>query len=270
MADFNLQFDTLAFTSLDEFALLACQSYNYGNATDWFGNFRGGLYGFYARQLGVATHYHQVHAWVPRPRFPTETEYHLSSIFFNLDSSLECLTFAFNALGSAVRPGEFRDVTDSKALKRITPKDILGEPNATPPREPLSGYKAIFPSVVALWQARVTLIERIIEQHDVSKHRSTIFTGGQTRADPPAGFYELAGVPDDPLRRAIFAPMAEIILKNDLKAPRVSRPVQALSDTILLETVATEFVTLVRDTGVAVLADVEANIPLAVKSFPQT
>ncbi len=41
-SNFVLDFDLHAFDELDQFALLACQRYNLGNDTDWFGTFRGG------------------------------------------------------------------------------------------------------------------------------------------------------------------------------------------------------------------------------------
>ena len=86
MSDFRLHFDLDDSKRLDRFALLACQAYNFSNVSDWFGAFRGGLYGFYARIHGVVTHYYAVHAWMPKPRMPAETDYHLASIFFNMNS----------------------------------------------------------------------------------------------------------------------------------------------------------------------------------------
>jgi len=60
---------------------------------------------------------------------------------------LECLAFALNALGWIVIPSGFRDVTDAKALKRITPLDILGDPTKSPPIAPQAGYKQVFPTI---------------------------------------------------------------------------------------------------------------------------
>ena len=119
MTDFSLKFDMQPFEELDQFALLACQKYNYGNNNNWFGVFRGGLYGFYARIHGVKTHYFAVHSWMPRPRMPSETEYHIASIFFNMDSSIECIAFALNALGFGTSTNDlFRDVTKAKELRK--------------------------------------------------------------------------------------------------------------------------------------------------------
>jgi len=82
MSKFTLKIELSTFEELDKFALLACQEVNYGNNNDWFGSFRGGLYGSYARIHGLINHYYEVHAWRPRQRIQAETEYHLASIFF--------------------------------------------------------------------------------------------------------------------------------------------------------------------------------------------
>ena len=65
MPEFSVQFDLAPFEELDQLALLARQDYNLGVAGTWFGEFRGGLYGFYARLYGVQQHYFAVHAWLP-------------------------------------------------------------------------------------------------------------------------------------------------------------------------------------------------------------
>lgn len=270
MTKFDLPFDLSNYGLLDQIALLACQSYNLGNSGDWFGAFRGGLYGFHSRIHGLITHYLTVHEWLPTPRIPSETEYHLASIFFNMDSAVECLTFSLNALGYASAPSAFRDVCSEKALKQISPKDILGEPSATPPRHPISGYEDFFPKLQTHWQAHRKLLSIIIEQHDVSKHRETIFTGGMSRLDPPPGFYEALGIGDDPAARSMFWPMAEIILRNDPKAIRVGREPQEMIDSILLETVVPDFCNFINESGKYLLQDAQAHIKLTHSKFIQS
>ena len=127
MTSYVLTFDSTAWDELDEFALLACQDYNFGNASDWFGCFRGGFYGMRSRLRAIQQHYFKVHAWLPVPRILADAEYHLATALFHMDSAVECMTFALNALGNSVAPGAFRDVTDDKALRRILPVDILGK-----------------------------------------------------------------------------------------------------------------------------------------------
>ena len=115
-----MHFDAEPFESFDQLALLVRQDYNLGGAGDWFGAFRGGLYGFYARLYGVqrpipkSTHGCHVSE-------PSGNGDHLASILFQMDSALECLTFAFNALGWVAMPSGFWDVTDVRTLGALAP-----------------------------------------------------------------------------------------------------------------------------------------------------
>lgn len=266
--DFDMEFDLGAYQELDQFALLCCQEYNYGNTTDWFGSFRGGYYGSCARIYGVRTHYLAVHAWIPRSRMPAETEYHLASIFFNMDSAVECLTYAFNALGYCASGNtSFRDVTKPNMLRQISPYDIIGRARAKTPSPPLSEYKEFFPSVKQFWTSKIDMLATIFEQHDVSKHRHTIFTGGKARTDPPPGFYESMEIDDSPSQRARFWPMKEIILEDDPKSPRQDRMPQPKEDRKLLEQLVPEFRDFVVETGIRALQDARANIELKVCQF---
>ncbi|HUX02950.1 MAG: hypothetical protein WBD63_03540 [Phycisphaerae bacterium] len=264
MPEFSVQFDLAAFQSLDQLALLARQDYNLGGAGDWFGEFRGGLYGFYTRLYGVQRHYFEVHAWLPGVRIQN-AEYHLASILFQMDSALECLTFALNSLGWVVMPAGFRDVTDAKALKRISPLDILGDATKNPPIAPLPGYQRVFPTIRGAWQNEAQLIAQVRDLHDVSKHRRTIFVGGQARSDPPDGFFETLGIPKDARIPAPLLPMAEIILQDDPKLPAVRRRAKAVRQGELLEDIVPSFAALIKTTGTAALGDAQANVPLKEK-----
>ncbi len=266
MSDFILEFNLSGYHQLDEYALLSCQSYNFGNDSDWFGSFRGGLYGSYARIHGVCSHYHTVHTWMPRPRLPSETEYHLASLFFNMDSFIECITYALNALGySASGKTEFRDVTCIKSLKRISPCDILGRPNTNPPQSYQKEYDTYFPKVRKYWESKKDLINIIFEQHDVSKHRETIFIGGKCRTTPPSGFFESIGIdPNNSSQRTLFKPMEEIIIKRDPKNPKINRTPQPIEGRVLIESLVPEFQEFVEKTGVLALLDAKRNIKLNV------
>lgn len=271
MSEFLLKFDLQAFHELDEFALLACQTYNYGNENDWFGAFRGGLYGSYARIHGIVTHYYAVHTWAPKPRLPTETEYHLASAFFNMDSAIECVTFALNALGFCAAPTSFRDVTESTAIRKVSPYDILGKDDVNPPQPGLGGYSRLFPSVQQYWKSCDKMLSTVFEQHDVSKHRETIYEGGMHRTDdPPPGFYDSLGVSDDAsqiAQRALFWPMKEIILKHEPKTPHVKRISQPRENHVLLETIVPQFRDFILETGLLALRDARRNIELKVNEF---
>ena len=260
MPAFEISFDTKPFEKLDQFALLARQDYNLGSSDDWFGEFRGGLYGFYARLSGLANHYKEVHAWLPRPRGPTEIEYHLAGLFFCTDSAVECFTFALNALGFSTRRSGFRDITDARALRKISPRDLIGDQHEITPH---SGYSELFPMVQEHWRSNADLIRTIQELHDVSKHRQTIYTGGRMRLDPPEGFYERLGIPDIPAQRALFWPAAEILLKPEPKTPAILRKVPyPLEQVQLLEDLIARFVSFIDKTGELALLDSTTNIPL--------
>src|SRR5688572_12099276 len=218
MTKYELSIDLSNYGLLDQFALLACQDYNLGNESKWFNAFRGGLNGLHASLNGFLSHYNAIHVWIPIPREPSETEHHLASVFFCMDSAIECFTYACNALGYAKRPDLFRNVQIDRSLKQISPRDILGEDPTKLSKPPMLGYKTVFPNLQTYWQSKKNIIEIIIEQHDVSKHRETIFEGGRTRSDPPPGFYESLGIEGNEEMKWMYEPMAEIILRNNPKS----------------------------------------------------
>lgn len=258
MAGFSLTIDYSPFSSLDQYALLASQDHNYGNSSDWFGTFRGGLYGMYSRLHAVMQHYYDVHAWKLEPRILANAEYHLSVIFFGMDSAIECLTFALNALGNAIEPSLFHDVTDDRAIRKVSPSDILGRSK----KRPLPGYAKYFPELQTHWQSEIFLIDTIMTQHDVSKHRQTIFRGGQSRNDPPPGFYEAAGVADDKLK-ILLAPMKEIRLGRDPKAPQIARMPTPHSDRLTVESICESFAVFFNKSGHLALSDARTHIPVS-------
>ncbi len=266
MNNFVLPFDLRLCNKMDQHALLCCQKYNFGNESDWFGTFRGGLYGFYSRINGVKRHFYQVHAWIPTLCTPSDTEYHMSAILFNMDSAIECFTFALNALGNSVCIKGFRDITDSKSLQKIHPRDVLGDPDRKKPLEPMSGFAKYFPRTQKLWINRRDLLDIIFENHDVSKHRETVFRGGKCRNDPPAGFFEALGITDK-ANSILYTPMAEIILISDPKTPRRDRQPTPIEDQILLEEIAFRFCYFINKTVVLATQDALANIKPPVKKL---
>ncbi|PHS10664.1 MAG: hypothetical protein COA78_10910 [Blastopirellula sp.] len=248
-----------AYYDLDKFALLARQDYNCGNTGKWFSSFRGGLYGSYARIIGVTTHYYDVHSWIPRPRLPSETECHLASLYFNIDSAVECITYALNALGYCATAGsKFHDVTDARKLRQIAPHNIIGRDNRLLPE-----YSQIFPDLSAYWVSKKDLLETLFEQHDVSKHRKSIYTGGLHRTDPPPGFYESLGIAEDDANlRALYWPMKEILIRNDPKTPEVDRTSIPVSEQVLLEDLVVEYKEFIEESGKKILSDAKSSIVL--------
>lgn len=254
--DYVLKFDLSAYRDLDNFALLADQKDNLGDKGDWFNQFRGGLYGFNARVLGVQIHYEAVHSWlfIASPRILYQmTEYHLSSILFNMDSAIECMVFALNALGYAANPGQFKDVTNENELRLIRPENIS--------KESVPGYDKYFPSLKKYWLENKDLIDKITEQHDVSKHRSSIFEGGRKRTDPPHGFFEMLGIEDE-AQRIIVSPFAEITLVSQPKTPWRKRQPQVCKNLDKLEDVAEKFSIFVNVCGTKALDDAQNTIKL--------
>jgi len=268
--DYLLEFNVSPFKALDEFALLADQKYNLGDKDDWFGNFRGGLYGFYSRITGVQIHFRKVHSWDFSIKDPNIVEYHVSSVFFNMDSAIECLIFALNALGYIADSTKFIDITDEKKLKKISPYNLIGRP-PTYSNGFTSGYDTYFPFLKKYWCESLDLIKLIIEQHDVSKHRSNIYRGGKLRDDPPSGFFEKLGITgdriEDKAKQSIFAPMAEILIVPQLKIPRSKRKTVKLEDIPKLENIAEKFSTFINISGAKALEDAKTNIKLNYNEF---
>lgn len=269
MYRFNLTFDLSPLGPLDTFCLLATQDYNLGGAGNWFYYFRSGLQGMRARLYGVSLHFFEVHAWRPYIRSMMENEYHLSSIFFNMDSAIECFIFAMNALGTAVAPSEFCDVANDSELRKIAPSNILGTWNkvGSRTRAPLPGYGKYFPTLQKYWQDQRQFLSLITEQHDVSKHRSRVFAGGSIRKDPPPGFFEKLRIPDDKSLRHQFHPMEEIILDADPKTPVTKRKSVPFEEIANLEALADAFRRFIDESCWNALVDGTSHIELPYETF---
>lgn len=263
--DYVLEFDFSIYEKLDHFALIADQSYNFGNINGWFDYFRGGFHGFLTRILGVRIHYREVHSWeiITREENPIGlAEYHLSSIFFNMDSSIECLVFGLNALGYAVNSSEFLDITSDKKLREIGPKNILGERRDSS-KGIILGYDKYFPSLKNHFEENRDLIFTIQNHHNVSKHRSIIFQGGRQRTDPPQYLIDLLGIKNDMNKIILKAPWAEINLRRQPK----TLPEQHLQgnkevDIDNLEDIAERFCKFINKCGDKTFEDVRNTIKL--------
>lgn len=264
--DYLLKFDLSSYNALDGFALLADQHYNLGDKGDWFGQFRGGLYGLYARLLGVQIHYLRVHSWEFGIRSPSETEYHVSSILFNMDSAIECMVFALNALGYIADSSNFLNAANERDLSKVAPYNILGRP-PTYATGFVRGYDDYFPLLKSCWRDNLDLIRTISEQHDVSKHRSTIYQGGRARNDPPPGFFEKLGIGDDKVKQSLFTPMEEIILSPEPKTPWRQRKHRDYESTHKLEELAERFCTFINLSGTKALEDAKGKITLSYYEF---
>jgi hypothetical protein len=257
----EIRIKTAPVGDLDTFALRACQDDNFGNANDWFGTFRGGLFGFDARIFGIKTHFRLVHSWVPEVRHPTETEYHIASLFFGMDSAIECFVFMLNALGHAAMPSGFWDVADSSTLTKVAPKDILGPRDSQKPVR--SGYSALFPNLQAHWISNRELVFTLMDLHDVSKHRQTIYTGGQLRLDPPPqGFFESFGVQNDTIKQMLLTPHSKILVKSDPKGQKANPTPTTYYDRPVVETLVENFRSFIEQSCILARDEARANIKL--------
>lgn len=258
--NYRLKFNLSSVKDLDGFALLAVQKYNLGDKGDWFGHFRGGLGGFTARIAGVQIHYLKVHSWnldiIPHP-----VEYHLTSILFNMDSAIECLVFALNALGYITDSDKFHNVTDEKELRRISPVDILGKSDEDPSGI-LPGYDVYFPTLKNYWHENRDLIKIILENHDVSKHREAIYKGGKYNLNPPPGFFKKLGIEKNKGLQFLCSPMEEILLLPEPKKPRHQRNTVAYEDTYKLEEITERFCEFINMSVEYALKDAQENIKL--------
>ena len=258
MTTYDLIFESDALRELDAFALLCRQDYNYGGNGKWFSDFRGGLYGAYNRINGINDSYKRLHSWLPIRKTQQLVETNLANLFFNMDSCLECHVYFLNAIGYCKSPTDFHDITDETALRRISIHNIIGNANA----DPLDGYVKYFPNVVDHWQTNETLLDIVIEQHDVSKHRRKNYVGGELDINPPDEFLSAFGGVDDFSKNFMFHPMKKILLEPNPKIPASKKPQYTHEELIVLEDFVPKYVEFVTETGALALKDARTNIDL--------
>ncbi len=270
--DYFLKFDLSPFEVLRSFARHASDETHLGNKGDWLNHFINGLDGLRARILGVEIHYYQIRSWglvdlifqsgiahKTRELFLYElTEYHLSSMLFNMDSAVECIVYMLNALGYVANPIQFKDVTDETKLAQIFPWNILGKQKKDDKVEFVEGYKNYFPSLKSYWCENKDLIRQIADQHNVSKHRSSIFSGGKRRIDPPPDFFKKFGI-EDKTEQIVLSPFAEIDLPLQPKLPWRKRDPKG---SVKLDDIVSRFHIFINISGVKALEDARNNIKL--------
>lgn len=106
-------------------------------------------------------------------QWAVDSDSRIGEIFFGMDSALECLVFALNAIGYLKSSGDFCDIKTVNGLKQVKPQNVDSR-NSNDRTNPRPGYARFFPRIVAHWSANYALIASIMEYHDVSKHRSCI------------------------------------------------------------------------------------------------
>lgn len=253
----KLIFRDSALTTLDNLVLELKNRKKLSADKDWFLEFRGGLHGFHARIYGISNHFEVMHSWLPKKRGITEHEYHTANLLFNMDSALECFVFMLNALGFAISPSHFHNVSNKDTLRKIKTTDITGLPTKVPPEEPgVEGYRMFFPTVQKIWLRQFELIRRVVDQHDVSKHRKAIFGNGKYQTHAPLGFWRELGFEEEPPNAVNFWPIEEILLHPSPKLP-LSKRLQQL-ERVTLESMTEEFVQLVNNSSAAAYKDVSS------------
>jgi hypothetical protein len=79
--------------ALDDFALIASQTYNFGDRASWFLGFRLAISGMLARRAGAERHYRMLTDWVASVPL-RDHEHELAVCLFCMDSAVECWVFS--------------------------------------------------------------------------------------------------------------------------------------------------------------------------------
>lgn len=107
---------------------------------------------------------------------------------------------------------------------------VYGVPSNKDQSRVSGGISQLFPGFKSLWGNHETLVESIMAQHDVSKHRKPIYVGGQLRNDPPQALLDRLSLKQGSAALALITPHAEILLMPDPKAPE--KPLKSRSDAL--------------------------------------
>lgn len=161
--------------------------------------------GVASRHWGADRHFQALTEW-EHQRTGGFHEYELASCLFCMDSALECWVFALNCIGFGLGVEGINSLDDARQLASIGPRLLLAQKPT-----PLGG---LFPQVAELWRNERITIDRVIQNHDVSKHRTTTFRGGTMRSDVPKVLAEHF-TPE----RFHHWPMESIYLRTDPKLP---------------------------------------------------
>lgn len=174
-----------------------------------------------------------------------------------MDSALECLTFALNSFGQAVN-SQFLSISDKDKLKKVSPKNITQELIYPFKKENKSdifiSYKNLFPNLQEYWISKIEMQNIIIANHDVSKHRHSIYSSGLRNTSAPHNFYEQLGIKGVVQEEHWYWPMKEVILQKD---PKETLDKQDPENTILLEELTAIFFEFINESGEKILQDMK-------------
>lgn len=240
------------YQDIDELLRKSSEEANLWNKNNWFFIFRIALHWFYNRLNAVQIHNELLHSWIPIKRWPGDTEYHLSSILFNMDSALECLIFSLNAFWQVIYPNKFYKIDNENELKKISPKNITQETFKEIKLEIYIGYKELFPELQKYRDTKKEIQNIIFSNHDVSKHRHSIYMSWLCNITPPNGFYESLGIKGNKEEEHQYRPMKEIPL---YKNPKVTLEKQDSKNTMLLEDIIPAFFEFIDNSWKKILQD---------------
>ncbi|QVL32992.1 hypothetical protein KIH39_03490 [Telmatocola sphagniphila] len=169
----------------------------YKKVDNWILTYRYAIRGMLARILSVDRNFENLSEFGVGTTPPLNIQTSLSSndwnivwesyaatLFFGMDSSLECFAHALNALGFLRRPSEFIDITDPAKLKRINPLNLFDPPSRNNEKFSIHRFcSRMFPKICSHWSKNNLLLSTIIEYHDATKHRHSVVLG-QYREPP--------------------------------------------------------------------------------------
>ena len=174
-----------------EFGRVLQDDASYAKSPNWVLTYRYAIRGMLARIITVDRDYRGLNepgiGTGPPEEMVTQNarnwwnavwESYAGTLFFAMDSSLECFAYALNALGYLVSAREFLDITVDEKLRRITPANLLDLPvKGYVGQSAYQGCLKWFPRICGHWSANRTLLTQIIEYHDATKHRHSVVVG---------------------------------------------------------------------------------------------
>ncbi len=186
---------------------------------DWISEFCAGVLGCRARIFGVQHELEELLHARGVPLDSADLEYHHAALFFAMDSALECLAYAMNAIGWACAASDckcYSALHDEKALRNINLSNFRKTKNCSNSSCPT------FAAIRACWQlpANQKCIDRLTEQHDVTKHRRAAMSGhGQQQSSST----EDDGSFISGLTAMAYNPPADYILHTNIKTLPVEK-----------------------------------------------
>ena len=128
-------------------------------------------------------------------------ESHAGVLFFAMDSSMECFAYAINALGVLLDPSHFFDITNEKALRKISPSQMFSDTQASSAQHLIFvARRQSFPLIFDHWNSNRILVQKIMDYHDATKHRHSAVVGQATDR------HFLMLKPKQPMGRIVFRP----------------------------------------------------------------